>query len=61
MKEFIYSNREMPESWKQRANYDDDILKIMINDKEVLKYMGTGQQVETKAKNKTNENRINIF
>ena len=61
MKEFIYSNREMPESWKQRANYDDDILKIMINDKEVLKYMGTGQQVETKAKNKTNENRTNKF
>ena len=61
MKEFIYSNREMPESWKQKSNYDDDILKIMIHDKEVLKYMGTGQQIETKNKSKTNENRKHKF
>ena len=61
MKEFIYSNREMPESWKQKSNYDDDILKIMIHDKDVLKYMGTGQQIETKNKSKTKENRNHKF
>lgn len=54
MKEFIYTNKDIPDSWKHRANYGDDVLNIMIKDQSMLKYMGSGQQNEINNKNKIN-------
>ncbi len=51
MKEFIYTNKEIPESWRHKSNYGDEMLKIMVKDKNMLKYMGTGQTGEINNKN----------
>ena len=54
LKEFIYTNKDIPESWKKKVNYGDEVLNIMIKDQNVLKYMGVGQQNEINNKNKKN-------
>ena len=46
MKEFIYSNREIPMNWKHKQDYRDNLLKIMVKDKKVLKYIGMGEYKE---------------
>ncbi len=62
MKEFIYTNKEIPESWRHKSNYGDEMLKIMVKDKNMLKYMGTGQTGEINNKNNANANKTyNIF
>ena len=62
MKEFIYTNKEIPESWRHKSNYGDEMLKIMVKDKNMLKYMGTGQTGEINYKNNANANKTyNIF
>ena len=62
MKEFIYTNKEIPESWRHKSNYGDEMLKIMVKDKNMLKYMGTGQTREINNKNNANANKtFNIF
>ena len=62
MKEFIYTNKEIPESWRHKSNYGDEMLKIMVKDKNMLKYMGTGQTGEINNKNNANVNKTyNIF
>ena len=41
VKEFIYTNKEIPEKWKQKLNYKDDLLEILTKDKKLLTYIGT--------------------
>ena len=41
LKEFIYTNKDIPDKWKKKSNYEDDLLNIMINDKNILTYIGT--------------------
>ena len=41
IKEFIYTNKEVPEKWKQKMNYKDDLLEILTKDKNLLNYVGT--------------------
>ena len=61
MKEFIYTNKDIPERWKHRTNYGNDILNIMTKDKNLLKYVGASHDDESN-KNKISPNKkINFF
>lgn len=46
LKEFIYTNKEIPEKWRKKINYEDDLLNIMIKDKDILTYIGTSTKDE---------------
>ena len=41
LKEFIYTNREIPEFWKNKVNYQDEILNVISKDKNLLSYIGS--------------------
>ena len=41
LKEFIYTNKEIPDKWKKKANYEDDLLNLMVNDNNILSYVGS--------------------
>jgi len=56
LKEFIYTNKEIPENWRHKRNYGDDVLKIMVKDRNILKYIGAENQ-EEKNKIKINPNK----
>ena len=46
LKEFIYTNKEIPDRWKKKANYEDDLLNIMVEDNNILTYVGTSPKEE---------------
>ena len=41
IKEFIYTNKEIPEKWKNKITYKDDLIQLMAKDKNLLSYVGT--------------------
>jgi len=61
LKELIYTNRDIPDSWKHKRYYGDDILKIMIKDKNVLKYVGSENKDTKNMTKNINEKKINNF
>ena len=48
IKEFIYTNREIPNLWKNKINYQDELLNAIYKDKTLLSYIGSSS---TKPKN----------
>ena len=46
LKEFIYTNKEIPDKWKKKANYENDLLNIMVIDNNILTYVGTSPKEE---------------
>ena len=40
IKDFIYSNRQVPTSWKSKYGYNDQVIKLLANDEIFLSYMG---------------------
>ena len=40
LKEFIYTNKEIPDKWKKKTNYEDDLLNLMVTNKNILTYVG---------------------
>ena len=61
LKEFIYSNKEIPENWKHKPKYGDEILNIMVKDKGVLKYIGSSPSDENDIKKENSDRKINSF
>ena len=59
LREFIYSNKDIPDNWKHKISYGDDILKIMIKDKNVLKYMGSENKDEQSMIKNNNDKKTN--
>ena len=59
LKEFIYSNKDIPDNWKHKISYGDDILKIMIKDKNVLKYVGSDNKDEQSMIKNNNDKKTN--
>ena len=41
IKEFIYSNKEIPNIWKNKLNYQDEVLNVIYKDKKLLSYIGS--------------------
>lgn len=41
IKEFIYSNKVIPYLWKNKLNYQDELLDLISKDKKLLSYLGS--------------------
>ena len=57
LKEFIYTNKEIPDRWKKKANYEDDLLNIMVEDNNILTYVGTSPKEENIISKSYNDKR----
>ena len=57
LKEFVYANRVIPESWKNKLNYQGQVLELFVKDKNFLSYVGnTGNENDSnKTKSKSNK------
>ena len=42
LNEFIYSNKKIPDSWKNKLNYQTKVLEIFAKDRNFLLYVGNG-------------------
>ena len=40
-KEFIYTNKEIPNIWKKNNSFQEDFIKTLSNDKNLVSYIGT--------------------
>ena len=41
IKEFIYTNKEIPDLWKKKLNYENEVLDLISKDKKLLSYVGS--------------------
>lgn len=41
IKEFIYSNKGIPDIWKNKLNYQDELLNVISKDNKLLSYIGS--------------------
>ena len=42
IKEFVYTNKEIPDHWKTKLDYEQELLKMFVKDKNFLVYLGHG-------------------
>jgi len=42
LKEFVFTNKEIPDKWKKKLNYQNDVIKVLANDNDFLLYVGRG-------------------
>ena len=40
LKEFVFTNKEIPDKWKKKLNYQNDVIKVLANDNDFLLYVG---------------------
>lgn len=55
LKEFIFTNQEIPEQWKIKNDYQDSLIKMLADDKKFLSYIGRGKLISNKPANNHNE------
>ena len=61
LKEFIYSNKKIPDSWKNKLNYQKQVLEIIAKGKNFFLYLGhkTPEKTESnRTSPKTAKNKI---
>ena len=46
LKEFVFTNRLIPDHWKKKLNYQQDVIKMFVKDKNFLAYVGRSPAVE---------------
>ena len=65
VKEFVYTNKEIPEHWKTKLDYEQNLLKMFVKDKDFLFYLGHGGGGDNlrslKEIEKNNSPRFNIL
>ena len=65
VKEFVYTNKEIPDHWKTKLDYEQNLLKMFVKDKNFLYYLGHGgggDNLRTlKEAEKNNTPRLNIL
>jgi hypothetical protein len=44
LKEFVFTNKQIPEKWKKKLTYQKDIIRILAKDNNFLYYVGRGGQ-----------------
>lgn len=44
LKEFVFTNKEIPDKWKKKLNYQNDVIKVLANDSDFLLYVGRGSK-----------------
>ena len=42
VKEFVYTNKDIPDHWKTKLDYKQNLLKMFTTDKNFLFYLGRG-------------------
>ena len=42
LREFVFTNKEIPEKWKKKLTYQNDIIRILTKDNNFLYYVGRG-------------------
>ena len=42
LKEFVFTNKQIPEKWKKKLTYQKDVIKILAKDNNFLYYVGRG-------------------
>ena len=47
IKQFIYSNRNVPKTWKTNKNYKNLVLELFANDNNFIKYLGSSDENNT--------------
>ena len=50
IKDFVYTNKNIPESWKKQLSYQNNVIKLLCNDRNFLFYVGQGGAMEIKKK-----------
>ena len=66
VKEFVYTNKEIPDHWKTKLDYQQNLLKIFTKDTNFLYYLGHGgggdtlRSIKESEKNNNNLTRINL-
>lgn len=61
IKEFIYSNKNIPIIWKTKKNYQNLVLDIFNDDSDFLKYLGSKKQKENKLNLNNDRPKTSIF
>ena len=67
VKEFVYTNKEIPDHWKSKLDYEQNLLKMFVKDREFLHYLGHGgggdnfRTLKEIEKNNYNSPRLNIL
>ena len=61
IKEFIYSNKNIPIIWKTKKNYQNLVLDIFNDDIDFLKYLGSKKQKENKLNLNNDRPKTSIF
>ena len=67
VKEFVYTNKEIPDHWKSKLDYEQNLLKMFVKDREFLHYLGHGgggdnfRTLKEIEKNNSNSPRLNIL
>ena len=59
VKELIYSNKTIPEHWKNKINYHQEILNILFKDDKFLSYIGRGKNSPLDFESKENKSKSN--
>ena len=59
VKELIYSNKSIPENWKNKINYNQEVLNIMFKDNKFLSYLGRGKNFNYDFESLDNKTKIN--
>ena len=49
IKEFIYTNKGIPDTWKNKLNYQEELLNVITNDKKLLSYIGSSTLATKKS------------
>ena len=60
LKEFIYTNKEIPSQWKNKLDYQPNLLKIFVKDRNLLRYMGNGGPSNILKIRKIKEKKVKI-
>ena len=58
LKEFVYTNIEIPDKWKKKSNYENDLLNLMIRDNNILTYVGASPKQENITDKSYNEKKV---
>ena len=60
LKEFIYTNKEIPSQWRNKLDYQPNLLKIFVKDRNLLRYMGNGGPANILKIRKIKEKKVKI-
>ena len=59
----VYANRKVPDTWKNKMNYSNDMLNLLSKDTSLIKYLGKGNGINQRrpvtAKERTFKSSVN--